>query len=241
MKYKAILFDLDGTLLPMDTDTFTSGYFKLLAVKLAPYGIEAGTLTKAIWAGTAAMVKNDGTKTNEDVFWHTFTKLTGVEKATVNDVCLEFYAKEFRGARCFTGQNPLAAQAVQLARRKADKVALATNPLFPMCGQITRMSWLDLTPADFDLVTSYETDRFCKPNPAYFTSVCQRLDVLPEECLMIGNDEGEDMAAATAAGLHAWLVTDWCIRSEKHPWHGPQGTFEELIQMLESLEIGEGF
>lgn len=33
---KAILFDLDGTLLPMDQDEFTKGYFNLLAAKLAP-------------------------------------------------------------------------------------------------------------------------------------------------------------------------------------------------------------
>ncbi len=30
---KAILFDLDGTLLPMDQENFTTSYFKLLAKK----------------------------------------------------------------------------------------------------------------------------------------------------------------------------------------------------------------
>lgn len=54
---KAILFDLDGTLLPMDQDEFTKGYFRLLAAKLAPYGYEPKTLIDTIWAGTAAMVK----------------------------------------------------------------------------------------------------------------------------------------------------------------------------------------
>ena len=53
---KAILFDLDGTLLPMDQDEFTKGYFKLLAAKLAPYGYEPKTLIDTVWAGTAAMV-----------------------------------------------------------------------------------------------------------------------------------------------------------------------------------------
>lgn len=36
MKLTTVLFDLDGTLLPMDNDEFTKGYFKLLAAKLAP-------------------------------------------------------------------------------------------------------------------------------------------------------------------------------------------------------------
>ena len=36
MNIKAILFDLDGTLLPMDQDAFTRAYFKELAGVIAP-------------------------------------------------------------------------------------------------------------------------------------------------------------------------------------------------------------
>lgn len=35
-----VMFDLDGTLLPMDMDEFTTGYFKMLAAKVAPRGYE---------------------------------------------------------------------------------------------------------------------------------------------------------------------------------------------------------
>ena len=34
---KYVLFDLDGTLLPMDQDVFVRAYFGALAKKLAPY------------------------------------------------------------------------------------------------------------------------------------------------------------------------------------------------------------
>ena len=63
-----ILFDLDGTLLPMDQEVFTKDYFKRLAAKLLPHGYQADQLVDGIWAGTAAMVKNDGTCTNEGPF-----------------------------------------------------------------------------------------------------------------------------------------------------------------------------
>ena len=53
----------------MDNDAFTKGYFKLLAAKLTPHGYEPKQLVDAIWAGTAAMVKNDGSQSNEDAFW----------------------------------------------------------------------------------------------------------------------------------------------------------------------------
>ena len=64
-----ILFDLDGTLLPMDQEAFTKAYFQRLAAKLAPYGYEPDKLIDGVWAGTAAMVKNDGGRTNEEAFW----------------------------------------------------------------------------------------------------------------------------------------------------------------------------
>ena len=48
-KITTILFDLDGTLLPMDNAAFTKGYFKLLAARLAPLGYEPEKLVDAVW------------------------------------------------------------------------------------------------------------------------------------------------------------------------------------------------
>lgn len=238
MKYQAILFDLDGTLLPMDTDTFVKGYMKLLYQKIAHHNIPPQLFQKAMWAGVAAMTENDGSHTNEDLFWQVFESVTGCGKDAINGECLSFYGGEFHNARPLTGENPLAKQAVALAHRAADKVVLATNPLFPMPGQTTRMSWVGLKPEDFDLVTSYENESFCKPNPLYFTSICRRLGVAPSECLMIGNDENEDAYAATQAGLQVFLVTDCMIARPNRPWNGEKGSFAELIQKL-TLSAGK--
>lgn len=235
-RYKAILYDMDGTLVPMDMKEFTDGYFKLLAKRLAPYGIPADKLVASVWKGTAAMVRNDGSRSNMDAFWECFYKDTGVTDKSIMAECDDFYGKEFKDAKMFTQDNPYAIKAVELSHEKADIVALATNPLFPMVGQVTRMGWVGLKPEDFDLVTSYESDSYCKPNPKYFETVCARLKVSPSECLMIGNDEEEDMyAACTITGMDGYLVTDTMIASKEHPWEGPKGTFEDLIRMLEDL------
>ena len=77
MNITTVLFDLDGTLLPMDNDAFTKGYFKLLAGRMAPHGYEPRQLVDAIWAGTAAMVKNDGSRSNEQAFWARFAEIYG--------------------------------------------------------------------------------------------------------------------------------------------------------------------
>ena len=234
-RYQAILFDLDGTLLPMDLEAFTKLYFVALAKELAPLGFTPETLFKPFWAGTKAMMANTTGKLNSDVFWETFTAMTGVAREAVEPVCDAFYSADFHTARMATKENPLAVEAVRIAHEKADKVVLATNPLFPMAGQKTRLSWLGLTPEDFDLVTCYVTDRHCKPNPAYFMDVCARLNLDPTQCLMIGNDDKEDMHCASSIGMDCYLVNNCRLVDKDNPWAGAQGTFADMVEMLKSL------
>ena len=235
MNYKAILFDMDGTLVPMDNDVFTKGYFKELAKKLAPLGLAPDALIAAVWTGTKAMVKNDGTQPNVEVFWDTFAKVTGKDVSEFRAQSDAFYVHEFMAAKAYTQENPLAKEAVRLAHLAAEKVVCASNPLFPLTGQQSRMSWVGLAPEDFDLITSYESDSFCKPNPKYFLSICERLGVSPAECLLIGNDEEEDMHAASSVGMDCYLVTDCVIRREQCPWNGRSGTFAEMVEFLRTL------
>ena len=235
MQLDAILFDLDGTLLPMDQDTFTKGYFQELARALAFLDMEPEKLVEAVWAGTKAMVKNTGEVSNDTVFWQVFSRFSGRDAAPFRAASDRFYTHEFHNARKFTGDNSLAREAVALARTKAKAVILATNPLFPMAGQATRLSWIGLTPADFDLVTSYESDSFCKPNPLYYRSICQRMGLSPENCLMIGNDDTEDMYAAAEPGMACYLVTDCRIPHPTRPWQGPMGSFVEMLDHLRQL------
>ena len=232
---KAILFDLDGTLLPMDMERFMHIYFHQLGAVVIPLGVPKDKFTEAIWAGTKAMMQNTSDKLNMDVFWEVFTALTGVDRAKIEPACDAFYTEGFHAAREATGENPLAAEAVRIAHEKAGKVVLATNPLFPMQGQKTRMGWLGLKPEDFDLVTCYASDRRCKPNPDYFVEVCRRIGVEPKDCLMIGNDEREDMLCASSLGMDCYLVTDCMIPCPDHPWQGKKGTFAEMVEMLKSL------
>ena len=79
MKINTVLFDLDGTLLPMDQDKFIKIYFGGLAKKMIPHGFDGDKLIGAIWSGTKAMIKNTGEKLNEIVFWDVFTEILGNE------------------------------------------------------------------------------------------------------------------------------------------------------------------
>lgn len=234
MRYEAILFDLDGTLLPMETEMFARAYFGALAKELAPFGVAPEALIKAVWGGTKAMMQNDGSRLNAEVFWQVFCQATGMVREQLEPVCDAFYGEGFHTARAATQPNPMAKEAVRLAWEKAEHVVLATNPLFPMAGQQTRLSWIGLKPEDFELVTCYTSDRFCKPNPEYYLDICRRLSLDPAKCLMIGNDDREDMMAATAAGMETYLVTDCRLVMQESPWQGRQGSFAELIDFLKA-------
>lgn len=229
-----VLFDLDGTLLPMDVEVFTNAYFAELAKKAAPYGYkDPKALTAAVWKGTKAMVKNDGQASNCDRFWACFAQELGEEVLELRPVFDEFYAKEFDRVKAFVGENPLARVVVDTLKQKGYEVVLATNPIFPLVGVETRLAWIGLGAGDFSLVTSYENSSFCKPNPDYYREILKKLLKRPEECMMVGNDTGEDLAAAEL-NMDVYLITDCLI----HRGDGPvppvkQGSFQSFLELVQ--------
>ena len=236
MKVTAILFDLDGTLLPMDQDDFTESYFSNLAAKAATKGYQPDALIDTVWAGTAAMVKNDGTKTNEAVFWELFAAKYGGD--ALNDIPFfeEFYRTDFQKAKELCGFAPMAKDIVHSLKARGLRVILATNPLFPAIATESRIRWAGLEPDDFELYTTYENSRHCKPNPEYYNDIMQELNLVPEECVMVGNDVGEDMIAEKL-GMKVFLLTDCLInRKNEDISKYPHGGFNELKVFLDGLE-----
>ena len=232
MKIKTVLFDLDGTLLPMDQDTFVKAYFKLLAKRLAPLGYEPEKLIAAIWGGTEAMVRNDGSCINEDRFWNCFAGIYGEEALKDKSVIDAFYSEEFHQVKAVCGFAPEAREIVDELKKKGTTVVLATNPIFPAVATKSRMSWVGLTEEDFRFVTTYENSHYCKPNPKYYEEILEKLECAPEECLMVGNDAGEDMVAE-ALGMKVFLLTD-CLINKRGEEIGrwPHGGFAELKAYL---------
>ena len=232
MDINTILFDLDGTLLPMDQEKFVNVYFKMLAAKLVPYGYEPQQLINAILAGIEAMIKNDGSQLNEDAFWKRFVDIYGDKVLADKPVFEDFYKNEFQDARSFCGFNPKAAETVRLLKDKGYRVVLATNPLFPSIATESRILWAGLEPSEFDLYTTYENTSYCKPNLDYYRDILKRINCRPEECLMVGNDVGEDMVVE-ALGMQAFLLTDCLINTQKKDITAyPHGSFEQLLSIL---------
>jgi FMN phosphatase YigB (HAD superfamily) len=235
MKITTVLFDLDGTLLPMDQNVFIKAYFGGLARRLAPHGYDPQKLIDSIWQGTAAMVKNNGDVTNEERFWQGFEAAYGKPARQDEEHFAAFYREDFDSVSASCGYTPAAREIVDTAKSCGLRVALATNPIFPAMATERRIAWAGLSPSDFELVTTYENSRHCKPNPDYYRDVMQTLGVKPEECVMVGNDVGEDMIAETL-GARVFLLTDNLINSKNVDISVyPNGSYADLIEFIKNL------
>lgn len=235
MSIRYVLFDLDGTLLPMDQDRFVKAYFGGLSQALAPHGHDPEKLIGAIWGGTAAMIKNDGSRTNEAVFWDYFCSKFG-EDARADEPKFEaFYRTDFQKVRHACGFDPRAAQVIAAVKEKGLIPVLATNPIFPAIATESRIRWAGLDRSDFALCTTYENSRWCKPSPDYYRQILKELGARPEECLMVGNDVSEDMVTKTL-GMEVFLLTDCLINKHDQDITAyPQGSFDALLARIQAL------
>ena len=235
MKITTVFFDLDGTLLPMDLEVFLGAYFRGLCRVLAPRGYEAEKLVKSIWAGTGAMIQNDGKCTNEAAFWNCFTAFWGQQALQDMPLFEQYYETGFQEVRSVCGFNPAAAGILRQLKEAGVQAVLATNPIFPAAATHSRIRWAGLTPEDFIHITTYENSSFSKPNPAYYREILEKLSLTPEECVMVGNDVGDDMPAGEL-GMQTFLLTD-CLINPKNAdlssW--PHGGFPELSAFLAQL------
>jgi FMN phosphatase YigB (HAD superfamily) len=205
---QGILFDLDGTLLDIDIGSFLDRYFSALARAMAPLTDGEESLREAMKAlnvATHAMMLPHPGRTNQDVFTEEFRALTGIDIDENADVFSRFYAEEFPLLGDGYGPAPGAREAVETALSLGLKVAVATNPIFPLAAVEHRMVWATLSDLPVHTITTYETMHACKPLPAYFVETAERIGAAPERCLMVGDDQELDLPAA-ATGMKTYYV-----------------------------------
>lgn len=236
---KMILFDLDGTLLPQDQDEFIKVYFGELVKKLAYMGLPASTpdeqklLAGAVWAGTKAMMMNDGSKTNEERFFETFEAVTGYSLFSRKSEFDAFYENEFQNVGKVCGQNPLVKQTIDDLKSRGYRVAIATNPLFPLIANRQRVKWAGLDIDGFEFCTCYENSSYCKPRLEYYQAILEHLGVSAEECIMVGNDVREDMVARKL-GMDVFLITDCLINVDNEDIEQfPHGDWNDFRRYME--------
>ena len=233
---KAILFDLDGTLLPMDIDEFLKNYLQLLSQKMKSY-IEPKVFVNQLLAATTAMITDqDYQKCNAEVFAEVFFTATGLDEKEIMPVFESFYLNEY----CILGRNckalPVVQKIIHTVKQKGYKLVLATNPLFPLIAIEERIRWAGIKPEVFTFITSYENMHATKPNLQYYKEITEHINTAPEQCLMIGNDVEEDLIAKTI-GMQTFLVEDYLLNRKNLPVVTDyRGNLESLLEFVKGLK-----
>ena len=231
-----ILFDLDGTLLPMDQSIFVKCYMGELAERFAPLGFDRQIFQEALVAATMAQVNNTSEHTNEEVFWQVFGGLTSPDIRKYEPAFRAYYATDYQQLSRLVRSGGKAGEAVALLRKKGYQLVLATNPLFPQAAVWPRIQWAGLCPEDFVWITTFENSRRCKPNPDYFRELLDKLGKNPADCMMVGNDVRDDIVPSSALGIRNYLITDFLIHrgcQDLSRW--PHGSFEEFLTFAAGL------
>ncbi len=230
---KTILFDLDGSLLPLNEEVFIKEYFGGLANHFASQ-YDKDKMMQAILSGTLAMINNDGKVTNKEAFWMTFSSLINGDYQKLEEEILNYYQSGFKTVKVATSPSSYASKIIRVLKEKNYQLVLATNPLFPTIATAERIKWAGLEEDDFDLITTYEDNYFCKPKIEYYLDILKRIGRKPEECLMVGNDVEEDMVVEEI-NMATYLLTECLINPKgKDIKLYNQGNLEDFYNLVQS-------
>ena len=208
---KAVLFDLDGTLLPMHESEFIKKYGELLGIKASKVGCDGQKLGKLIWESMHRMDLSDGTKSNDEIFDETFTDFYGEEKDKYKSILLDYYADDFKGTKDVCKDNPLARSIVNFVKENNLLCILATNPVYPRIATKNRMNFIGLDEIDFNFYTHHENSRYTKSNPNYYQDLLDKFNLKPEEVLLFGNNTFEDGESSLKCNIKTYLIEGYII------------------------------
>lgn len=235
----SVLFDLDDTLIKNNADHFTRVYLGLLGKHLEDL-IDPQKMVHALMEGTRQMVtKTKVADTLEETFDQSFYPQVGYSKNQLAKTLDDFYQNRFPDLQPETSPRPEAVDVVQQCLARGWKVAVATNPLFPIAAVLHRLRWagLDSDIVPFAAITSFETYHFAKPQPAFFSEVAARISAGDHPVVMIGNDLNDDILPAGKAGFPVfWLNDSKDGLPEGLPEGSISGEMKDIIPWLEKME-----
>lgn len=224
-----ILFDLDGTLLKMNEKQFIQSYFSRIQTLFEQLEMNVPLLMQGFLQGVTAMINNNGLKTNEEVYWDTFTEFTAIDRAILEPHLQTFYETTFNEVIEATDTYDNLQNLLDHLIDKGYTLLLTTNPMFPRIATMSRIRWANLKAESFKEITTFENYHYCKPNPNYYREVLEKMGITPEQCLMVGNDAQEDLIVHKL-GMTTYLVTDHLIDRENNNYKTDyESTMTEFI------------
>lgn len=230
-----VLFDLDGTLVPVDMDFFYKAYVKEVSTRFASI-IPPDVFREALLESTYEMISDlDPAVTNHEAFARGFSRRVGRPWQEVWPVFQGFYQHDFGRLRRLVPEYPHARSVVTKVLEAGWEIVLATNAVFPEVAIRERMRWVNIDDLPWKYITTLDNMHYCKPHLQYYEEILSILKLDPSTCVMVGNDVEEDMIARKL-GMKTFLVEDFLIeRGGSGLKPDGKGKLPELLPFLVQL------
>jgi len=227
---KAVLFDLDGTLIDVELKKFIPGYLKLLSESISHLVPPKKVISKLLKA-SEAVNNNDGTQTNDSIFAKVFFPLEGHTREEIQPFFDQFYETKFVELKKYTKKKKNAYRVVSKVFERNLKVVIATTPVLPLTAIKQRLDWAGVGDFDYTLITHIENSRANKPNLLYYEEIIEHLGIPPEHCLMVG-DEAKDMVAAEIGCPTFFIESSNTDLTQSMPSPSYKGRLEEVLKII---------
>lgn len=225
---KAVLLDLDDTLLINPDSTFVAAYLgEIDRFFSSRWGRPmSSVLLKTLHAMNGA---RDMRQTNYDVAMNVISHCTEHATSEIQAAFDEFYRGVFPQLRSCTQPVPIAKNLVDYLSAHKYALVIATNPLYPATAVYQRLAWAGLpdTPEHYALVTHSENMHYTKNHAAYYAEIAARVGVEPDEAIMVGDNPGNDLSPAQEVGLSVFQITQEASQSTV-----PNGTLEDFYRRV---------
>lgn len=221
IRRKAVLFDLDGTLVDSAPDLAASLDATLVAWRRAPLGLDA--VRPLIGDGARALLHKG------------FQETGGQPKQNQMEEAVAFFLDHYRrNLTRLTRPFPGVPETLDILRNKACRLAVCTNKVKSLSMGI--LDQLELSPY-FDAVIAGDSYAHKKPHPAPLLGALESLGSSRLEGVMVG-DSSNDVQAAKAAGMPVLVVSFGYTATPPHQLGGDRmvNHFAEIPRILEMLE-----
>ena len=234
MAIKTVLIDMDGTLLNMGESAFENEYIKRMVIFLEQrYPGKGKDLVKAVGYGGEMMKHSDGGRTNYDVFWESFEKASGYTREEIEPVITVYYQTDYTHIGDDYVPDQDMQNAVRLLQEKGYELIVATTPVVPLIANQERVRWSGLADIPWKDITSFETYNYSKPNLNYYQQICDKYNLNPAECMMIGDSLIKDFPS-TELGMDFFLILNADSPEAEQNFAGKKGDRKALLEYVQN-------
>lgn len=207
---KAILFDLDNTLLVNPTRGFVTEYLRLADVFFRKHWGEERMSDTLRHVMKALIERTSYNRTNFSIMLEAIQKTTSRSSQEIIDAWKVFFEQVYPSLQACVHPVEGAPELIQHLLESEYAIVIATNPVYPAIAIQKRLQWAGLPHQlhNYAFVSHAENTHTVKPDPAYYAELIARVGIEPDEVIVVGDDVANDMRPAEILRMHTYHVTN---------------------------------